>query len=106
MLFRSRPPLSTFTQSRSLSPCRYLQQRGLSEGVGPVLWPTPYGPTERDVAYKSFSLSGWAGRSGHDAPMIALDALLGAGPDWEELMSRAGFHGGQCWRGDDSVSFC
>ena len=27
--------------------------------------------------------------------MIALDALLGAGSDWEELMSRAGFHGGQ-----------
>ncbi|XP_067101206.1 ADP-ribosylarginine hydrolase [Osmerus mordax] len=72
----------------------YLQQRGLAEGVGPVLWPAPYGPTERDVAYKSFSLSGWAGRSGHDAPMIALDALLGAGPDWEELMGRAGFHGG------------
>ncbi|XP_027145418.1 ADP-ribosylarginine hydrolase isoform X3 [Larimichthys crocea] len=51
-------------------------------------------PAERDEAYKSFSLSGWAGRSGHDAPMIALDALLGAGSDWEELMSRAGFHGG------------
>lgn len=59
------------------------------------MWPSAYGPAERDEAYKSFSLSGWAGRSGHDAPMIALDALLGAGSDWEELMSRAGFHGGQ-----------
>ncbi|XP_056433263.1 ADP-ribosylarginine hydrolase isoform X1 [Gadus chalcogrammus] len=71
----------------------YLGQRGLT-GAGPVTWPASYGPAERDLAYKSFSLSGWAGRSGHDAPMIALDALLGAGPDWEELMSRAGFHGG------------
>ncbi|GLD71285.1 ADP-ribosylarginine hydrolase [Lates japonicus] len=68
--------------------------RGISNGVGPAIWPTSYGPAERDEAYKSFSLSGWAGRSGHDAPMIALDALLGAGSNWEELMSRAGFHGG------------
>ncbi|XP_016098767.1 protein ADP-ribosylarginine hydrolase-like [Sinocyclocheilus grahami] len=78
-----------------------------------------YGPAERDEAYKSFSLSGWAGRSGHDAPMIALDALLGAGSDWEELMSRAGFHGGDsdstaviaccCWGllyGMDGVPQC
>ncbi|XP_049895964.1 ADP-ribosylhydrolase ARH1-like [Epinephelus moara] len=73
----------------------YLDLRGLSHGVGPVIWPSSYGPAERDEVYKTFSLSGWAGRSGHDAPMIALDALLGAGSDWEELMSRAGFHGGQ-----------
>ncbi|XP_036402259.1 ADP-ribosylarginine hydrolase [Megalops cyprinoides] len=72
----------------------YLSERGLSSGEGPVRWPDSYGPAERDLAYKSFSLSGWAGRSGHDAPMIALDSLLGAGPDWKELMSRAGFHGG------------
>ncbi|MED6250916.1 hypothetical protein ATANTOWER_015159, partial [Ataeniobius toweri] len=72
----------------------YLDLRGLSNGVGPLFWPSSYGPSERDEAYKSFSLSGWAGRSGHDAPMIALDALLGAGSDWEELMNRAAFHGG------------
>ncbi|XP_023646994.1 ADP-ribosylarginine hydrolase [Paramormyrops kingsleyae] len=72
----------------------YLAERGLLSGVGPIFWPNPYGPEERDLAYKSFSLAGWAGRSGHDAPMIALDALLGAGSDWAELMSRAGFHGG------------
>ncbi|XP_028825688.1 ADP-ribosylarginine hydrolase isoform X1 [Denticeps clupeoides] len=72
----------------------FLQLRGLSTGSGPVVWPEKYGPAERDEAYKTFSLSGWAGRSGHDAPMIALDALLGSGADWEELMSRAGFHGG------------
>ncbi|XP_061823785.1 ADP-ribosylarginine hydrolase isoform X1 [Nerophis lumbriciformis] len=72
----------------------YLDTRGLSNGLGPALWPSLFGPAERDEAYKGFSLAGWAGRSGHDAPMIALDALLGAGSDWEELMSRAGFHGG------------
>ncbi len=68
--------------------------RGLSKGTEPVTWPDQYGPAERDEAYTSFSLSGWGGGCGHDAPMIALDALLGAGSDWEELMSRAGFHGG------------
>uniref|UniRef100_A0A8C7WGZ3 ADP-ribosylarginine hydrolase n=1 Tax=Oncorhynchus mykiss TaxID=8022 RepID=A0A8C7WGZ3_ONCMY len=52
--------------------------------TGPVLWPASCGPAERDEVYKSFSLKGWAGRSGHGAPMIALD----------ELMSREGFHGG------------
>ncbi|XP_051521170.1 ADP-ribosylhydrolase ARH1-like isoform X1 [Myxocyprinus asiaticus] len=72
----------------------YLDLRGLSSGTGPVVWPEPYGLAERDGAYKSFSLSGWAGSCGHDAPMIALDALLAAGSDWEELMSRAAFHGG------------
>ncbi|XP_027014852.2 ADP-ribosylhydrolase ARH1-like [Tachysurus fulvidraco] len=97
----------------------YLELRGLSLGTGPVVFPARYGPAERDEAYKSFSLSGWAGRSGHDAPMIALDALLGAGSNWEELMSRAGFHGGDsdstaviaccCWGlmyGMDGVPEC
>ncbi|XP_057682517.1 ADP-ribosylarginine hydrolase isoform X1 [Corythoichthys intestinalis] len=72
----------------------YLDLRGISNGVGPANWPESYGPAERDQSYKSFSLAGWAGRSGHDAPMIALDALLSAGANWEDLMSRAAFHGG------------
>ncbi|MEQ2172611.1 hypothetical protein GOODEAATRI_022914 [Goodea atripinnis] len=72
----------------------YLDLRGLSNGEGPVIWPSPYGVAERDEAYKSFSLTGWGGSCGHDAPMIALDALLGAGSDWEELLNRAAFHGG------------
>lgn len=74
---------------------RYLDLRGISNGEGPVIWPSSYGPAERDEAYKSFSLFGWGGDSGHDAPMIVLDALLGAGSDWKELMNRAAFHGGQ-----------
>ncbi|OXB59873.1 hypothetical protein ASZ78_009329 [Callipepla squamata] len=52
--------------------------------------------------------SGWGGSSGHDAPMIAYDALLGAGDSWTELAHRAFFHGGDsdstaaiaaCWWG-------
>uniref|UniRef100_A0A8D2INB7 ADP-ribosylarginine hydrolase n=1 Tax=Varanus komodoensis TaxID=61221 RepID=A0A8D2INB7_VARKO len=72
----------------------YLSERGLADGHGPAHFPPAYGPAERDVIYKSFSLDGWAGRSGHDAPMIAYDALLAAGDSWEELCSRAMFHGG------------
>uniref|UniRef100_A0A4W3IYN9 [Protein ADP-ribosylarginine] hydrolase-like n=1 Tax=Callorhinchus milii TaxID=7868 RepID=A0A4W3IYN9_CALMI len=77
----------------------YLKQRGLEAGSGGPRFPPVFGPPERDVEYRTFSLDGWAGRSGHDAPMIAYDALLGAGASWEELCSRAAFHGGQCSRG-------
>lgn len=45
--------------------------------------------------YKRWSSEGRAGRRGHDAPMIAYDALLGAGSDWAELCKRAMFHGGE-----------
>ncbi|KAH0626577.1 hypothetical protein JD844_001639, partial [Phrynosoma platyrhinos] len=71
----------------------YLSERGLADGQGPAQFPPAYSPAERDVIYKTFSLDGWAGRSGHDAPMIAYDALLGAGDKWDELCSRAMFHG-------------
>ncbi|XP_067420014.1 ADP-ribosylhydrolase ARH1-like isoform X3 [Emydura macquarii macquarii] len=86
----------------------YLGERGLAEGHGPSRFPSPYGPAERDEVYRTFSLEGWAGRSGHDAPMIAYDALLGADDCWDELCSRAMFHGGDsdstgviagCWWG-------
>ncbi|XP_069508207.1 ADP-ribosylhydrolase ARH1-like [Ambystoma mexicanum] len=72
----------------------YLEERGLSNGVGPPRFPPVYSPAERDDIYKTFSLDGWAGRSGHDAPMIAYDALLGADDSWEELCSRSMFHAG------------
>lgn len=45
--------------------------------------------------YKRWSSEGCPGRRGHDAPMIAYDALLAAGSSWEELCKRAMFHGGQ-----------
>lgn len=45
--------------------------------------------------YKKWSSEGRGGRRGHDAPMIAYDALLGAGNNWMELCHRAMFHGGE-----------
>lgn len=45
--------------------------------------------------YKSWSSEGRGGHRGHDAPMIAYDALLAAGSDWAELCKRAMFHGGE-----------
>lgn len=45
--------------------------------------------------YKKWSSEGRGGRRGHDAPMIAYDALLAAGSDWTELCQRAMFHGGK-----------
>ncbi|CAJ0966980.1 unnamed protein product [Ranitomeya imitator] len=73
---------------------RYLSERGLQQGAGPARFPSPYGAAERDVEYGRWSLDGWPGRSGHDAPMIAYDALLGAQGSWGELCSRSMFHGG------------
>lgn len=73
---------------------RYLSERGLLQGVGPARFPSSYNAAERDVEYGRWSLDGWPGRSGHDAPIIAYDALLGARGSWEELCGRSMFHGG------------
>ncbi|XP_041038474.1 ADP-ribosylarginine hydrolase [Carcharodon carcharias] len=72
----------------------YLRERNLESGKGPPRFPAAYGPQERDEVYKTFSLESWAGRSGHDAPMIAYDALLSAGESWTQLCSHGMFHGG------------
>ncbi|XP_008051881.1 protein ADP-ribosylarginine hydrolase-like protein 1, partial [Carlito syrichta] len=45
--------------------------------------------------YKKWSSEGRGGRRGHDAPMIAYDALLAAGNSWTELCHRAMFHSGE-----------
>ncbi|XP_005038905.2 PREDICTED: ADP-ribosylarginine hydrolase [Ficedula albicollis] len=73
---------------------KYLAERGISDGVSLPRFPSEYGVEERDSFYTSLSYSGWGGGSGHDAPMIAYDALLGAGGSWTELAHRAFFHGG------------
>ena len=72
----------------------YLTTRGIQTGDSDPMFPADYSVEVRDQFYKSVSYSGWGGASGHDAPMIAYDALLGAGESWEELCSRAMFHGG------------
>ncbi|KAM9035077.1 ADP-ribosylarginine hydrolase isoform X2 [Sarcophilus harrisii] len=86
---------------------KYLKLRGISNG-GPPIFPESFGVKERDQFYKSVSYSDWGGSSGHDAPMIAYDAILAAGDSWKELAHRAFFHGGDndstaaiagCWWG-------
>ncbi|XP_074411037.1 ADP-ribosylhydrolase ARH1-like isoform X4 [Zonotrichia albicollis] len=73
---------------------RYLESRGLLAGGGPPRVPSLPSPAERDTEYLRWALDGWAGRSGHDAPMVALEALLAAGDSWQELCARAVLHGG------------
>eukprot|EP01119_Soliformovum_irregulare_P009128 TRINITY_DN22272_c0_g1_i1.p2 TRINITY_DN22272_c0_g1~~TRINITY_DN22272_c0_g1_i1.p2 ORF type:complete len:296 (+),score=71.25 TRINITY_DN22272_c0_g1_i1:994-1881(+) len=74
---------------------KYLESRDiLKKGHNVPKFPEPYGVKERDAFYKSVSWRGWGGASGHDAPMIAYDALLGAGDNWEQLALRGILHGG------------
>ncbi|XP_074666200.1 LOW QUALITY PROTEIN: uncharacterized protein LOC141917045 [Strix aluco] len=73
---------------------RYLESRGLLEGRGPPQVPPLLSPAERDAAYLGWALEGWPGRSGHDAPMVALEALLAAGGCWGYLCARGVLHGG------------
>lgn len=87
---------------------KYLKLRGILDGKSAPTFPKPYGVKERDQFYTSVSYQGWGGSSGHDAPMIAYDAILAAGDSWKELAHRAFFHGGDsdstaaiagCWWG-------
>ncbi|GAB5576461.1 phospholipase A1 member A isoform X1 [Prionailurus iriomotensis] len=87
---------------------KYLKLRGILDGKSAPTFPKPFDVKERDQFYTSVSYSGWGGSSGHDAPMIAYDAILAAGDSWKELAHRAFFHGGDsdstaaiagCWWG-------
>ncbi|CAH2223449.1 ADP-ribosylarginine hydrolase 1 isoform X1 [Pelobates cultripes] len=74
----------------------YLEEREITEdNENKPAFPDKYDAEERDKTYKKWSSEGRGGRRGHDAPMIAYDALLGAGGDWKELCNRAMFHGGE-----------
>lgn len=72
----------------------YLEARNLTTGDGQPRFPENYGIAERDAFYKSLSFSGWGGASGHDAPMIAYDALLCAEGNWLKLCQHGMFHSG------------
>ena len=72
----------------------YLKVRGIQDGVSEPTFPKEYGVVERDTFYKSLSFSGWGGSSGHDAPMIAYDAILSSKGVWSELCYRGMLHGG------------
>ena len=97
----------------------YVKLRGIKDGKSQPIFPEVFGARQRDEFYKEISFSGWGGASGHDAPMIAYDALLGCGDSWEELCKRGMFHGGDsdstgiiagaCWgamKGFDGVPEC
>ncbi|ESO82002.1 hypothetical protein LOTGIDRAFT_170414 [Lottia gigantea] len=87
---------------------RYLKERKIADGKSEPVFPKIYDVEERDIFYKYISFSGWGGASGHDAPLIAYDALLAAKDNWTELTNRAFFHAGDsdstavmagCWFG-------
>ena len=97
----------------------YLTLRGILDGQSEPNFPENYGVIERDKFYKSVSYSGKGGSSGHDAPMIAYDALLGCKGSWSELCFRAMLHGGDsdstgitagacwgAWHGYEGVPEC
>lgn len=74
----------------------YLEERKIREDAeDKVTFPDNYDAEERDKTYKKWSSEGRGGRRGHDAPMIAYDALLASGSNWTELCQRAMFHGGE-----------
>ncbi|XP_035829122.1 protein ADP-ribosylarginine hydrolase isoform X2 [Aplysia californica] len=86
----------------------YLKLRQITDGQSEPIFPEKFDFEERDKFVKSVSVGGWGGSMGHDAPMIAYDALLGAGSSWHELCYRAMLHGGDsdstgviaaCWFG-------
>ena len=77
----------------------YLKERSILDGKSDPVFPDSYTVADRDAFYKKLSFAGTGGASGHDAPMIAYDALLGCGGSWLELCSRAMLH-----RGDSDSS--
>ncbi|XP_072117000.1 inactive ADP-ribosyltransferase arh2 isoform X2 [Mobula birostris] len=73
----------------------YLEERGIAqEGQNTPKFPKIYNAEERDQVYREWSSEGVGGRRGHDAPMIAYDALLSVDNNWTELCNHAMFHGG------------
>lgn len=72
----------------------YMQQRNVVSGETEAVFPEQYGVVERDAFYRTWSFSGWAGASGDDSVIIAYDAVLGSGNNWETLVERAVLHYG------------
>ncbi|WAQ96009.1 ADPRH-like protein [Mya arenaria] len=74
--------------------CEYLRMRNISDGKSEPVFPMMFGAKKRDQFYTYVSFEDCGGSSGHDAPMIAYDAILGCNGNWIELCNRAMFHGG------------
>lgn len=84
----------------------YLELRNLTSGDSEPCFPEKYGVVERDAFYKSLSFSGWGGSSGHDAPMIAYDALLCARNNWFKLCHHGMLHSGDNDSSGVIAGFC
>jgi len=78
----------------------YLIKRKIAEDSQLIPeFPKNYDIEERDSFYTWLSIRGWGGSSGHDAPLIAYDALLSAlytdfTQRWNEVLKRGALHGG------------
>eukprot|EP01105_Mastigella_eilhardi_P006017 TRINITY_DN17642_c0_g1_i1.p1 TRINITY_DN17642_c0_g1~~TRINITY_DN17642_c0_g1_i1.p1 ORF type:complete len:384 (+),score=77.12 TRINITY_DN17642_c0_g1_i1:84-1154(+) len=72
----------------------YLEARHIRRADSAPLFPERWDFVARDTFYKMFSYDNWAGSSGVDAPLVALDAVLWAGADWEKLCHSGILHGG------------
>lgn len=72
---------------------QYLMKRGIYDEQTVVSFLNDT-VSDRDEFYKSLSINGIAGSCGHDAPMIAYDALLHSGDNWKSVCERAMLHGG------------
>lgn len=74
---------------------QYIRIRHIKEeGKDHPVFPQGYDAKMRDEFYSSISWNGWGGASGDDAIIIAYDSLLGSKGNWEELLYRGVFHGG------------
>ncbi|XP_067298989.1 inactive ADP-ribosyltransferase arh2 isoform X1 [Pseudorasbora parva] len=73
----------------------YLEERGIADGESRASFPEPYDADETDKMYKRWSSEGCPGSQGHDAPMIAYDALLAAAHTGRICGRRAVLHGGE-----------
>jgi ADP-ribosylarginine hydrolase len=74
---------------------QFLDIRNIHDGRREPSYPLDFDDVrKRDQFYKMMSYENIGGASGHDAPMIAYDALLACNGNWEELCKRAMFHGG------------
>eukprot|EP00026_Physarum_polycephalum_P006449 Phypoly_transcript_06492.p1 GENE.Phypoly_transcript_06492~~Phypoly_transcript_06492.p1 ORF type:complete len:382 (+),score=58.09 Phypoly_transcript_06492:105-1250(+) len=67
---------------------RYLKERDILKTDTPKFPENFDHPGARDRFYRDVSFKGWGGASGHDSVIIAYDALLGAGNDFDQLVKR------------------
>jgi len=76
-----------------------LNERGINkpdatEPIFPEGFKTDILKREPFYAAKTFAFAGWAGSSGHDAVMLAYDALIGTEGDWNKFLYWGALHGG------------